>query len=347
MSSSSYWRGQLDYLSNNRPKSSESYYNQSFVDRMNEAQANIDNLVGEQNKSYSAIGQKQDEYDAFSGSMKSYGDVWKSRENEFGVEQAKDNYEESKKAIALAESTMEALPSSINNASNRVLTQEQRENRYNTLSSNVMRQQNMAIQRNSMYEEAWNNAREARSKDVNATIDAQWKQLDEFNNAWLNALNDYTKASERVSSAKNELANIQSDYRNWQYQQWSNALDIWTKEYEAATNRYIQALDTELAETLANITRANADRNAQNAYNNRSYDFGNGYTLKNNNGYAEYYYNGNKIKAGRFLEATGANGANWNLWNSVWNSGIKTTGVGSDTVEAFNRKSSVGYDYLF
>ena len=70
MSSSSYWDGQYKNLMANKPPSSDSYYNQSFVDRMNEAQRDIDNLVSEKDKSWSSMNQKKDEYDAFSGSMR-------------------------------------------------------------------------------------------------------------------------------------------------------------------------------------------------------------------------------------------------------------------------------------
>lgn len=82
----------------------------------------------------------------------------------------------------------------------------------------------------------------------------------------------------------------------------------------------------------------------------KNWDFGNGYSLQElPNGEAAYYRNGNAISAGQFLEGTGANGANWNLWNDVWNNGVSTKGVGSDTVSAFNRMSPSDsrYGYLF
>lgn len=342
MSNSAYWNSQYRYYMDNQPPKSDSYYNQSFVDRMNEAKENIDNLVAEKDKSYSAMNQKQDEYDAFNGTMKSYDDVWKNSKSEFGVEEAKDNYEESKKAIALAESTMEALPSSINNASNRVLTQSQREARYNTLSNKVMRNRDLASQRSSMYEQDWANAREQQSQYVNATINAQWKQLDAYNNAYVNAINAYNDAEKRIENGKIELMNIQSDYRNWQNQQYNNAWNVWYNNMSNALTRYTDALNTDIVEAQANMIR-NSSNNGL-----RDYDFGNGYVIRGAEGKnAQYMYNGNNISAGQFLEATGANGANWNAWNNVWSNGVKTSGVGSDTVEAFNRKSAVGYGYLF
>lgn len=109
MSDATYWKKQLDILQSSKPKSYGSYYNQSFVDRMNEAQANIDNLVAEKNKSWSATQQKQQEYDTFRGSMSSYDSVYKNAKAEFGVEQASDNYEKSKQALAMTEMAMNAL----------------------------------------------------------------------------------------------------------------------------------------------------------------------------------------------------------------------------------------------
>ena len=80
----------------------------------------------------------------------------------------------------------------------------------------------------------------------------------------------------------------------------------------------------------------------------KNWDFGNGYSIQElPNGEADYRYNGRQISAGQFLNATGANGANWDMWNDVWNNGVSTRGVGSDTVEAFNKFSPKGYEYLF
>ena len=51
MSNSAYWNSQYNYYMTNKPPKPESYYNKSFVDRMNEAQKNIDGLVAEKDKS--------------------------------------------------------------------------------------------------------------------------------------------------------------------------------------------------------------------------------------------------------------------------------------------------------
>lgn len=351
---------------NNKPPKAESYYNQSFVDRMNSAQANIDNLVSVQNKSYGSMNSKKDEYDAFSGSMKSYGDVYESAENEFGVANAKESYEQNKKALALAESTLSALPSSINNSSNRVLTQQQREDRYNTLSNRVMGNVNILNKTTSMYEQTWKNAREAQADYAKTEIAGQWSKLDSFNNAWLKAMEEYTTASKNVLTAKTELNSIRNQYRAWQQRQYSQAYEVWQNNLNTANARYQEALKSEQAaraaaerkrqaEAAAAAARAAADRAtaaaraAANA-NKRDFDFGNGFSVKvNNRNEAEYYQNGRRITAGSFLEHTGANGANWNMWKELWNRGISTKGVGADTVSAFSGRSASGaqYNYLF
>jgi hypothetical protein len=236
---------------NNQPPKAESYYNQSFVDKINEAQKNIDNLVAEKDKSWAATGQKQDEYDTFYGSMKEYGDVYKDAENEFGVKEAQDTYEKSKKALALAESTLSALPSSINSSSNRVLTQSQREARYNALATKQMSYNDNLLARSSAYEEVWKNARANQAAYAKAEIAGQYSKLSDYNNAFTNAMNEYMEAEDRLRRGEEELRNWQQDYRMWQINQWSNERTIWLKNMTTALDRYMEALNTEMVQRQA------------------------------------------------------------------------------------------------
>jgi hypothetical protein len=234
-----------------QPPKAESYYNQSFVDKMNEAQKNIDNLVAEKDKSWAATGQKQDEYDTFYGSMKEYGDVYKNAESEFGVKEAQDTYEKSKKALALAESTLSALPSSINSSSNRVLTQSQREARYNALATKQMSYNDNLLARSSAYEEVWKNARANQAAYAKAEIAGQYSKLSDYNNAFTNAMNEYMGAENRLRKGEEELRNWQQDYRMWQINQWSNERTIWLKNMTTALDRYMEALNTEMVQRQA------------------------------------------------------------------------------------------------
>lgn len=90
---------------------------------------------------------------------------------------------------------------------------------------------------------------------------------------------------------------------------------------------------------------------AQEAEKGKTWNFGNGYQLYSSP-YGDVYYSkdGKTISAGEFIEGTGSQGANWDLWHDVWNSGASTTGVGSDTVAAFDRKipgQLSQYNYLW
>lgn len=260
---SAYWNSQYNYYMNNRPAKAESYYNQSFVDRIKEAQSNIDNLVSEKDKSWSATGQKQDEYNAFKGTMSSYDEVYTQSKSEFGIEEHRENYEKSKQALALAESTLSALPSSINSNSNRVLTQSQREARYNTLSNRAMAYRDNLLARSSAYEEVWKKAREEQATYAKAEIASQYGKLEDYNNAFVNAMNEYDQAAKRLTEARIEKLNWESDYRNWQFNQWQNAETVWFNNLNAALDRYVQALNTELTMKQAEITKRRADTNAR------------------------------------------------------------------------------------
>ena len=260
---SAYWDSQYNYYMSNQPPKAESYYNRDFVQRINEARQNIDNLVAEKDKSWAATGQKQDEYNAFSGNMSSYGDVYNNAENEFGVKEAQDTYEKSKKALALAESTLSALPSSINSSSNRVLTQSQREARYNALSNKAMSYRDNLLARSSAYEEVWKKAREHQALYAKSQMSTQYAKLDEYNNAYVNAMNEYIQSEKNLTEARIEKMNWESQYRSWQHQQYQNAQTIWFNNMNAALDRYIQALNTELTMRQAEITKRRADTNAR------------------------------------------------------------------------------------
>ena len=182
MNGSAYWDTQYKYYMNNQPPKAESYYNKDFAQKINEARQNIDNLVAEKDKSWSATGQAQDEYNAFSGTMSKYNDVYMKAESEFGVTEHQEQYEKSKKALALAESTLDALPSSINASSNRVLSQSQREARYNALSDKYLGYRDNLLARSSAYEEVWKKARENQSAQAKAEIAEQYSKLNNYNN---------------------------------------------------------------------------------------------------------------------------------------------------------------------
>ena len=259
---SAYWNSQYNYYMNNRPPKAESYYNKDFVDKMNDARSNIDNLVTERDKAWSATQQAQDDYNAFSGTISSYQEVYTQSKSEFGVEEHHQAYEQSKKALALAESTLAALPSSINAASNRVLTQSQREARYNALADKQNAYKSNLMAQTSAYEEVWKKARENQAAYAQAEIAGQYKKLSDYNNAWITSMNQYIDAQNKLTQGQIELSNWEDSYRTWQHQQYQNANTIWYNNMSNALDRYIEALNTELVIKRAEIEGRRAETNA-------------------------------------------------------------------------------------
>ena len=261
---SAYWNSQYNYYMNNQPPKAESYYNKDFVDKMNEARSNIDNLVTERDKAWSATQQAQDDYNAFNGTISSYQEVYTQSKSEFGVEEHHQAYEQSKKALALAESTLAALPSSINAASNRVLTQSQREARYNALADKQNAYKSNLMAQTSAYEEVWKKARENQAAYAQAEIAGQYKKLSDYNNAWITSMNQYIDAQNKLTQGQIELSNWEDAYRSWQQQQYQNANTIWYENMSNALDRYIEALNTELVQKKAKIEERRAATNALN-----------------------------------------------------------------------------------
>ena len=171
------------------------------------------------------------------------------------------------------------------------------------------------------------------------------------------------------TNKSNELDALRQNIENQRTSLNSQLANIDAQANQAALQQYWAAVEAE-KQREAQLRAQREAQAAQNAYNRylmeamknqnqggtKRWDFGGGYSVyAGNDGEAIYTVNGNRISAGQFLQGTGARGANWNNWNDIWNSGVKTNGVGSDTVEAFNgaiRSSLVSgrngkYGYLY
>lgn len=243
---SSVWEAQLQYdaIVNNAPKSGN-FYNQSFVDRINAARQNIDNLVADKDKAYSSINQAKDEYDSFTGSMRSYSDVYKESSDEFDVRQRQDDYEKSKSALAMTESVLEALPSSISARSGRVLTQEQRNLAYNRQADLINQTRTSQSAAVNTYEQAWKNARENQAARTEKIISEQRANQQTLQSVWTGTINNYNQLQSNIAKSRLELLQEQNAYRSWQDQQWQNQYNIWKTQLAAATQRIIQARENE------------------------------------------------------------------------------------------------------
>lgn len=109
--------------------------------------------------------------------------------------------------------------------------------------------------------------------------------------------------------------------------------------------RYYDVLDQERQERLqrAQIAAQNAaykylNQSQGNGSNNgMSWDFGNGYKIVGTKGgEAVYTKNGKEINKIAFLRDVTSNGkGNWDIWKDIWAQGVKTDGVGNDTIQTF------------
>lgn len=110
--------------------------------------------------------------------------------------------------------------------------------------------------------------------------------------------------------------------------------------------RYYDELEKERQEKLARAQIA--AQNRANSYLGKlssgggntgmSWDFGNGYKIAGTKGgEAVYTKNGRQISAGEFLNGTTGKNTNWDAWKDIWNQGVKTNGVGSDTIANWSK----------
>ena len=142
-----------------------------------------------------------------------------------------------------------------------------------------------------------------------------------------NQANEIEQARQNI---ENQRTSLNSQLANLEAQANQQALQQYWAEVEAEKQRQAQIAAARASNPYAYLPDGygNGDNGV------KTWDFGNGYKVYDNNGEAVYSLNGNQISRGQFLEGTGKN-TQWNLWNDIWNSGTKTNGVGSDTVQAY------------
>ena len=163
-----------------------------------------------------------------------------------------------------------------------------------------------------------------------------------------NALQSAKQASdESRTSLQSQLASLQSQANQ-------QALAQYYSDLEAEKQREYEAQQAEL-DRQASLAAARASASNAAAYYNaaanssssssssgglKNWNFGNGYSIQEmGNGQAAYLHNGSYISASQFLSGTAGN-TRWDLWNDVWNNGVSTYGVGSDTVESYKRRAA-------
>ena len=174
-----------------------------------------------------------------------------------------------------------------------------------------------------------------------------------------NQANDLSSAESQANqnklSLQQTLASLNDEANRYALQRYDAA--VAAEREEAARQAQLALQREQLAEQRRQFNAQLAKQNEYQQYlktqsnpTYKNWDFGNGYSVQQlPSGQAAYYHNGNMISAGDFLENTGANGVKWNLWNDIWNNGVSTRGVGSDTVNAFSGRTPTGeqYNYLW
>ena len=167
-----------------------------------------------------------------------------------------------------------------------------------------------------------------------------------------NQANDLSTARINNENTRND---INAQMANIQAQANQSALAQYYADQEAERNRAIQQQQLALQrQQLAEQQRVNqyqmdAAKAAQTATQARSWDFGNGYSIIDRNGKAVYLNGNRQISAGDFLKGLWQNGnPNWDQWNNVWNGGVSTPNVGSDTISKYlSHVNSAGNNWLY
>ena len=338
--------GQTTHTFTGKPEN----YNHDFNTQIGDYSGKANEQYNRYNAEYNNAQNYENQYNDAFANRQNYGDLMNQAEGKYNVGDRQKAYEDSARAVAATQQAMLALPSTTNRNSNVVLTQAQRNaalgnqmNKYNTtLASNV---QNQAVAQTN-FQNALQQAMNLAAGNYQSQQDALAAQMNQYQNAYNVANQAYANALNQENLLRDVYAKMYQDEANhaqMEYNYWyGNLQDKW-KQQEIAAQKYAADSALRVQQYIQSLAK-------QNEKTYKNWDFGNGYQLQENaNGEATYLRNGKAISAGDFLEHTGANGINWSLWNDVWNNGVSTRGVGSDTVSAFNMVSpaSSKYNYLF
>lgn len=230
--------------------SPDSFYNKSFVDRINDAQKNIDLMVEEKNQADSKRMQAQDAYDTFDGQMRNYSSMQDEAENKYGVTTAMENYEKSKYAVAAMEQTLSSLPSTINRTSNVVMSQQRRELAYNTQANKWEQSMRTKQAITDVNKDVWDNARKMSNEYAQQLYGEQESTREALSLQWSNATSEYQKSIDRWQDARTMLTELKSDYRSWQWQQASIANAYARAKAQDAFNQYMLQYNKEMQSRL-------------------------------------------------------------------------------------------------
>lgn len=326
-----------------------------FIDQINGQQGVIDNKKGEYDTQKGQLDNSRNTYQDLFRNRQSYSDAYRNAKESEGVNDANAQYQKSLNAVNATNAAMNTLPSSINAGSNVVLNASQR----NAALGNQMGQYQASLdnwtRQNAGDREAYQTALASAQNMAGQEIATQRQDIQTALQDYQNQMNYANELYNQLINERQIMRSIYGDMYEDEYRHMQNALEAWAQNLQAETERYKEGQANYRAQLSADAQRYASDAGMRfQQYMDKkalkNWDFGNGYSIQQlGNGTAGYYKNGNAISAGDFLGQTGANGVNWDLWNDVWKNGVSTQGVGSDTVNAFNRVSpaSSKYNYLF
>lgn len=215
-------------------------------------QNQISNYTNKANEQYNQYGSErsaaqnyENAYNEAFNNRQMYGDYMNQAEGKYGVEDAKNTYQNSLRAVAATNQAMSALPSTTNANSGVVLNQAQRNaalsnqmNKYqNTLAS--WQQQNAVDQ--SALNVALQQAAQLAAGNYQSQQDALTAQMNQYQNAYNIANQTYQNALQQENLLRDvyakmyedEYQHMQSDYQYW----YGNLQDKW-KQQEIAAQKY-------------------------------------------------------------------------------------------------------------
>lgn len=163
--------------------------------------------------------------------------------------------------------------------------------------------------------------------------------------------NAESQANQHRQSLEQALASLNDEASRYGMQRYDAAVaaEEAKRQWEAEMAEKQRQFNEQMAQQRQMQNYLNQASNSGNTL--KSWDFGNGYkVVQDPYGNAQYYQGNNKISAYNFLTGTSGNN-NWDKWNDIWNNGVSTTGVGSDTISGINNFMKTGnytdkYNYL-
>lgn len=204
--------------------------------------------------------QREAAYDEAFKNQTAYNDLMAQAEGRYGVENAKNTYQDSLRAIAATNQAMSALPSTVNANSNVVLNQSQRNA---ALGNQMGKYQNTLSswqQKNAVDQSALNMAMQQAGQLAQGNYAQQQQNIANsmgmYQTALQNAAQTYNQALEEQNILRNIYAQMYNDEHQHQQQDYNywyaNLQDKW-KQDELAAQRYAADAGMRVQQYLRNL----------------------------------------------------------------------------------------------